>query len=93
MRWSKAATSLLLVVLAVVVAACGSSSDDKEGGSTRADGSGELSVWTFKKSGCPASRPRREPTSRRRARDSRLDVQYFDEANGVYASKVSAAAR
>lgn len=93
MRWSKAATSLVLVVLAVVVAACGSSSDDKGSGSTGADGSGELTVWTFKKEWVPgieaAGRAYEQETGRR----LKLDVQYFDEANGVYASKVSAAAR
>lgn len=92
MRWSKPATSLLLVVLAVMVAACGSS-DGESSSTARSDGGGELSVWTFKKEWVPGIQAAAAAYERETGKRLALDVQYFDEANGVYASKVSAAAR
>jgi multiple sugar transport system substrate-binding protein len=57
------------------------------------DASGELTIWTFKKEWVPGLEAAGAAYSEKHGGDVTVDVEYFDEANGLYSSKVTAAAR
>lgn len=52
-----------------------------------------LSAWTFKKEWVPGLEAVADAYAKATGKNFKLDVQYFNEENGIYASKVSAAGR
>jgi multiple sugar transport system substrate-binding protein len=73
-----------LAVIGAAVAGCTSSSNAK---------SDTLTIWTFKKEWIPGIEAAAAAYKKKTGTDVTVKVDYFDEANGVYSSKVSAAAR
>lgn len=80
-------------VVAIAVIASGALAGCSSGSSTSDGGSDSLTVWTFKKEWVPGLEAAAKAYAEETGKSFKLDVQYFNEENGVYASKVSAAAR
>lgn len=75
----------LVMGLGLILAGCAAPSGD-----TASD---SLTVWTFKKEWVPGIEAAAEAYAEKTGGTVTIDVEYFDEANGVYSSKVTAAAR
>jgi len=75
-------------------AGCTSSASNAAGGQNLSSSAAQsLTVWTFKKEWVPGLQAAAAAYASKTGKKFTLDVQYFDEANGVYSSKVSASAR
>jgi len=83
-KWQK--TTVAAAVAALALAACSS-------GSGSANDEDTITVWTFKKEWVPGIEAAAKAYKESTGKDIDFKVQYFDEANGLYSSKVSAAAR
>jgi len=84
-KWK--AVLAVTAIASTVLAGCSSGSSDPDGSSDT------LTVWTFKKEWVPGLEAAAKAYAEKTGTDFKLDIQYFNEENGIYASKVAAAAR